>query len=113
MPFAKCLLFIFMPSAWHQIDYILGINPLGLSLMVGCGSKYPQFLHHRGASIVSFSTDPSQVGCQEGVQKWYQSPRPNPNVHNGAIVGGPDAVSSQCMALHMLLFHHESSLQPS
>jgi len=76
-----------------QIDYILGANPLGLSLMVGYGTKYPQFLHQRGASIVSIKADPAKVGCQEGVRKWYQSTSPNPNVHRGAIVGGPDAVS--------------------
>lgn len=76
------------------MDYILGGNPLGLSLMVGYGTKYPQFLHHRGASIASFAADPTKVACQEGVKKWYQSPRPNPNVHNGAIVGGPDVVST-------------------
>jgi len=47
-------------------------------------------VHHRGASIVSVRTDPSFVSCQEGYSAWYPRQAGNPNVLEGAIVGGPD-----------------------
>ncbi|GAB4839110.1 hypothetical protein Ancab_028638 [Ancistrocladus abbreviatus] len=48
------------------------------------GDKYPQFVHHRGASI-SANADTS---CKDGF-KWLESKKPNPNVAIGALVGGP------------------------
>lgn len=74
-----------------QVDYILGDNPMKMSYMVGFGSKYPQQLHHRGASIPSIAHHPAKVGCNEGYSSWYSNNQPNPNVHVGAIVGGPDS----------------------
>ncbi|KAH9308984.1 hypothetical protein KI387_036895, partial [Taxus chinensis] len=74
-----------------QIDYILGKNPLERSYMVGRGSKYPQQLHHRGASIPSIHAMAEKVGCEEGMSDWYSKDSPNPNVHVGALVGGPDS----------------------
>lgn len=71
-----------------QIDYILGNNPMKMSYMVGFGNKYPTQLHHRGASIPSIHEHPAKVACNEGFS-WYNKPEPNPNVHVGAIVGGP------------------------
>ncbi|CAI5483781.1 unnamed protein product [Closterium sp. Yama58-4] len=76
-----------------QMDYLLGVNPLNASYMVGFGQSYPQKLRHRGASIVSFKADSTPVTCEGGKAEWLMSPDPNPNVHVGAIVGGPDAVS--------------------
>ncbi|KAK9725688.1 hypothetical protein RND81_05G162700 [Saponaria officinalis] len=76
--------------AASQVNYILGANPSGMSYMVGFGSKYPEKVHHRGASIVSIKKDPKPVGCQEGFDKWFKSNNPNPNVLVGAVVGGPD-----------------------
>ncbi|GJP86572.1 hypothetical protein CLOP_g16580 [Closterium sp. NIES-67] len=74
-----------------QVDYLLGSNPLAVSFMVGFGSAFPQNVHHRAASIVSFNTDPSPVTCQGGNTTYLQSTSANPNVHVGAIAGGPNA----------------------
>ncbi|KAL6326512.1 hypothetical protein AAG906_008374 [Vitis piasezkii] len=76
--------------ARSQVDYILGKNPKGMSYMVGYGSSFPQQVHHRGASIVSIHENGAPVTCQEGFDKWYNRQAPNPNVLEGAIVGGPD-----------------------
>lgn len=63
---------------------MLGNNPMGMSYVVGYGGKYPEYVHHRGASIPGdeFPT------CKEGF-KWLDSDQPNPNVAVGALVGGP------------------------
>ncbi|KAK2974581.1 hypothetical protein RJ640_016922 [Escallonia rubra] len=67
-----------------QAEYVLGNNPMKLSYLVGYGSNYPRFVHHRGASIpVTANT-----GCEDGF-KWLNSTDPNPNVAVGALVGGP------------------------
>ncbi|XP_042515634.1 endoglucanase 13-like [Macadamia integrifolia] len=73
-----------------QVDYILGSNPRGISYMVGFGSKYPEMVHHRGASIVSIKKDPTPVTCKGGFDAWFNKNAPNPNVLEGAIIGGPD-----------------------
>lgn len=58
---------------------------MNMSYLVGYGSYYPQYVHHRGASIpVDADTD-----CKEGFKVWFDSPKPNPNVAVGALVGGP------------------------
>ncbi|CAL0332000.1 unnamed protein product [Lupinus luteus] len=77
--------------AKSQVDYILGKNPMNMSYMVGFGRKYPQQLHHRGSSIPSIRDHPAKVGCNEGQSNYLNSPNPNPNIHVGAIVGGPDS----------------------
>ncbi|KAH6787327.1 glycosyl hydrolase 9B10 [Perilla frutescens var. hirtella] len=76
--------------AKSQVDYILGANPKKMSYMVGFGSNYPKQVHHRGASIVSIKQSPKAVGCQEGFTEWFHKNADNPNVLEGAIVGGPD-----------------------
>jgi hypothetical protein len=78
-----------MAFAKSQVDYILGNNPRGASYMVGYG-VYPQQVHHRGASIVSVNSNPSFVSCHDGYAKWYGRKDSNPNLLDGAIVGGPD-----------------------
>lgn len=70
--------------AMSQADYVLGDNPLKMSYLVGYGDKFPQYVHHRGASIPA-DESPS---CSEG-WKWLDSTQPNPNVAAGALVGGP------------------------
>ncbi|CAN1163353.1 Endoglucanase 24 [Linum perenne] len=70
--------------ARSQADYVLGDNPMKMSYLVGYGDKYPQFVHHRGASIPADAT----TGCSDG-WKWLESKDPNPNVAMGAVVGGP------------------------
>ncbi|KAB2023249.1 hypothetical protein ES319_D06G004900v1 [Gossypium barbadense] len=70
--------------AQSQADYVLGDNPMDISYLVGYGGKYPEFVHHRGASIPVDAT----TGCSEGF-KWLSSKKPNPNVAIGALVGGP------------------------
>ncbi|KAK8962655.1 Endoglucanase 12 [Platanthera guangdongensis] len=75
----------------RQVDYILGNNPKKMSYMVGFGQKWPTKVHHRGSSIISVRKDSTPVDCKGGFDKWFYSPNPNPNVIEGAIVGGPDA----------------------
>uniref|UniRef100_A0A0E0JFN2 Endoglucanase n=1 Tax=Oryza punctata TaxID=4537 RepID=A0A0E0JFN2_ORYPU len=76
--------------AKSQVDYILGSNPKGMSYMVGYGARYPQRAHHRGASIVSIKSNPSFVSCKDGYVNWFGRPGSNPNLLDGAVVGGPD-----------------------
>lgn len=70
--------------AMSQANYVLGDNPAKMSYLVGYGDKYPQYVHHRGASI---PTD-ADTNCKEG-WKYLDSTEPNPNVATGALVGGP------------------------
>ncbi|XP_071715810.1 endoglucanase 24-like [Rutidosis leptorrhynchoides] len=74
--------------AKHQVDYILGENPKGMSYMVGYSDRHPQRIHHRGSSIPSIKDHPQVIQCKEG-SIYYNSSSPNPNVLVGAIVGGP------------------------
>ena len=55
-----------------------------MSYLVGYGSSYPQYVHHRGSSIPVYA----KTGCKDGFN-WLYSPKPNPNVAVGALVGGP------------------------
>ncbi|KAL3861581.1 hypothetical protein ACJMK2_007607 [Sinanodonta woodiana] len=66
--------------AMSQINYLLGDNNYGISYEIGFGSKYPQHPHHRGSACRTTTTQCS-----------FAEPGPNPNVLNGALVGGPDA----------------------
>ncbi|KAI4336793.1 hypothetical protein L6164_015274 [Bauhinia variegata] len=70
--------------AKSQADYVLGKNPMEMSYLVGYGDKFPEHVHHRGASIPA----DSETGCKDGF-KWLESSDPNPNVATGALVGGP------------------------
>ncbi|KAM3341679.1 endoglucanase 10 [Capsicum galapagoense] len=70
--------------ATSQADYVLGDNPSKMSFLVGYGDKYPQYVHHRGASIPK----DAKTGCKDG-WKYLDSTKPNPNVATGALVGGP------------------------
>ncbi|KAI3776491.1 hypothetical protein L1987_46276 [Smallanthus sonchifolius] len=70
--------------AISQVDYVLGDNPMKMSYLVGYSEKYPQYVHHRGASIPADAT----TDCKNG-WKWLESDKPNPNVATGALVGGP------------------------
>uniref|UniRef100_A0A7N0RC39 Endoglucanase n=1 Tax=Kalanchoe fedtschenkoi TaxID=63787 RepID=A0A7N0RC39_KALFE len=76
--------------AKRQVDYILGMNPLKMSYMVGYGSNFPRKIHHRGSSLPSKASHPQGIGCDGGFQPFYYSGSPNPNVLTGAIVGGPN-----------------------
>lgn len=60
-----------------------------MSYMVGYGERYPQRIHHRGSSLPSVKTHPAHIGCKAG-SRYFLSPNPNPNVHVGAVVGGPN-----------------------
>lgn len=55
-----------------------------MSYLVGYGDTYPEYVHHRGASIPADETP----ACQYGF-KWLNSDEPNPNIAMGALVGGP------------------------
>ncbi|XP_059662449.1 endoglucanase 11-like [Cornus florida] len=73
-----------------QVNYILGSNPMGMSYLVGFGPKYPQKVHHRGASIESYRESKDFIGCTQGYDNWYGRQDQNPNILVGALVGGPD-----------------------
>ncbi|RRT36218.1 hypothetical protein B296_00033125 [Ensete ventricosum] len=73
-----------------KADYILGKNPKSMSYLVGYGWNYPTHVHHRGASVPSIFELPSAVGCIDGFDDWYVNKDGNPNVIEGALVGGPD-----------------------
>ncbi|KAF6143740.1 hypothetical protein GIB67_041244 [Kingdonia uniflora] len=75
--------------AKKQVDYILGQNPAKMSYMVGFGERYSKHVHHRGSSLPSVHTHPDRVNCNDGFQYLY-SGSPNPNILEGAILGGPD-----------------------
>lgn len=77
--------------AKSQVDYILGDNPRATSYMVGYGSTYPQQVHHRASSIVSIKVNPAFVSCTGGYATWFKRKASDPNLLDGAIVGGPDA----------------------
>lgn len=72
--------------ATSQVDYILGANPMNMSYVVGFGEKHPKQVHHRGSSIPD---DGYHYSCTGGYQ-WRDSPKSNPNIIVGAMVGGPD-----------------------
>ncbi|KAE8038507.1 hypothetical protein FH972_011009 [Carpinus fangiana] len=91
----QCLGGIVQPSeliafAQSQVDYILGKNPKKMSYMVGFGSNYVQQAHHRGASIESIKKNNKAVTCKGGFDLYFNRAEPNPNVLDGAVVGGPD-----------------------
>ncbi|XP_066365030.1 endoglucanase 14-like [Miscanthus floridulus] len=75
--------------ARSQADYILGANPERMSYMVGYGARFPEQVHHRGASVPSIKSSPGKITCKGGFG-YYSRDAPNPNVIVGAIVGGPD-----------------------
>ncbi|CAI0441169.1 unnamed protein product [Linum tenue] len=77
--------------AKSQVDYILGDNLRATSYMVGYGNNYPQQVHHRASSIVSFKKDPRPISCRGGYATWFSKKSSDPNLLTGAIVGGPDA----------------------
>nr|CAB3487136.1 unnamed protein product [Digitaria exilis] len=79
-----------MAMVVDQVDYILGANPQGMSYMVNFGAQWPQRIHHRASSLPSVASHPEHIGCQEGYQSYYYFTAANPNVHTGAVVGGPD-----------------------
>ncbi|EPS64495.1 hypothetical protein M569_10284, partial [Genlisea aurea] len=72
--------------AASQADYVLGSNPMKMSYLVGYGDSYPQYVHHRGASIPVGAKN--NTGCKDGFA-WLTSAQPNPNVAAGGLVGGP------------------------
>jgi endoglucanase len=78
--------------AKRQVDYILGDNPLRMSYMVGYGARFPRRIHHRASSLPSVAAHPARIGCKAGAS-YYASPKPNPNLLVGAVVGGPSDVS--------------------
>ncbi|KAJ4706207.1 Endoglucanase [Melia azedarach] len=75
--------------AKSQVDYLLGSNPLGMSYMVGYGSKFPRKIHHRGSSLPCVDIHPRRIKCKDG-SIFFKSKYPNFNELTGAIVGGPD-----------------------
>ncbi|CAL0318681.1 unnamed protein product [Lupinus luteus] len=75
-----------MLKMYHNIDYIMGKNPINMSYIVGYGNRFPKHVHHRGASTPN---DNNHYSCTGG-WKWRDNPNGNPNNITGAMVGGPD-----------------------
>ncbi|GLT65975.1 hypothetical protein SLA2020_383710 [Shorea laevis] len=75
--------------AKRQIDYILGVNPIRMSYMVGFGPTFPKRVHHRGSSLPSVARHPESIGC-DSFEPFFYTANPNPNILVGAIVGGPN-----------------------
>ncbi|KAM0983406.1 hypothetical protein ACFX13_011131 [Malus domestica] len=71
------------------VDYILGDNSLSMSFMVGYGARYPQRMHNRGRSLLSVHAHPARIWCKAG-SRYFLSPKPNPNLLVGAVVGEPN-----------------------
>jgi len=69
--------------AQSQIDFMLGDNDDGFSYVVGFSDTYPFRPHHRAASCPDLP-----ASCTSAQ---LDAPGPNPQVINGALVGGPDA----------------------
>ncbi|CAG0886957.1 unnamed protein product [Darwinula stevensoni] len=70
--------------AKQQIGYMLGDT--GYSYVIGFGKNYPRRPHHTSSSC---PTVQACGGCQCN-WSYYSSPSPNPNLLEGALVGGPD-----------------------
>jgi endoglucanase len=75
--------------ARSQVDYIVGVNPRGMSYMVGLGTAFPEKVHHWGSSLPCVESFPEKITCNGGFDYLHKD-TPNPNVLAGAIVGGPD-----------------------
>ncbi|GLT32980.1 hypothetical protein SLA2020_076070 [Shorea laevis] len=73
--------------AKRHIDYILGVNPIRMSYMVGFGPNFSKRIHHRGSSLPSLASHPEVVGCNS-FQRYFYTSNPNPNILVGAIVEG-------------------------
>ncbi|GAY59941.1 hypothetical protein CUMW_198310 [Citrus unshiu] len=74
----------------NMVDYILGVNPIKMSYMVGFGPNFPRRIHHRGSSLPSLANHPQSIRCDGGFEPFFHSSNPNPNILVGAIVGGPN-----------------------
>lgn len=66
--------------AKEQLDYALGST--GRSFVVGFGLNPPERPHHRAASC---EAPPTPCNFDD-----LYKPGPNPHIHYGALVGGPD-----------------------
>ncbi len=62
--------------AISQINYILGDNPKNMSYMIGYGSNYPKYPHHRAANGYTYAGDGHL--------------KPAQHILYGGLVGGPD-----------------------
>lgn len=63
--------------ATSQINYILGDNPNHMSYMIGYGSKYPLYPHHRAANGYTYANNGHL--------------KPAKHILTGALVGGPNS----------------------
>ncbi|KAI4386405.1 hypothetical protein MLD38_004337 [Melastoma candidum] len=69
-----------------QEEYILGNNLAKMRYVVGYGTRYSKYVHHRATSTPH---DGKKYGCQQGF-KWLDNRGANPNTITGAMVAGPD-----------------------
>ena len=59
-----------------------------MSYVVGFTSNYPQKMHHRGSSVISYRVNNTPISCGSS-WAWMDKTTPNPNIHYGALIGGP------------------------
>jgi endoglucanase len=78
---------LYLCWARGQARYALG--DAGRSFVVGWGVNPPTHVHHRAASCPT-EVGPPGSGTPPCGQPDFRSPRPNPQVHTGALAGGPD-----------------------
>ncbi|CAG0886958.1 unnamed protein product [Darwinula stevensoni] len=70
--------------ATQQIDYILGDT--GFSYVIGFGTNYPLHPHHASSSCPTVD----ECGGCECDWSYFETPNPNPQILEGALIGGPD-----------------------
>ncbi|XP_071724925.1 LOW QUALITY PROTEIN: endoglucanase 2-like [Rutidosis leptorrhynchoides] len=78
--------------AWSVIEYgqFMGTDlPHKTSYMVGYGDKYPEKLHHRGATLPDKEKHPEPLKCRDG-DAYFKRDAPDLNQLTGALAGGPD-----------------------
>ncbi|VVA92228.1 unnamed protein product [Arabis nemorensis] len=87
----NCGNYVIVPNALinlskRQVDYILGVNPMKMSYMVGFGTNFPKRIHHRGSSLPSRAVRSNSQGCNGGFQS-FRTQNPNPNGSNRGKTG--------------------------
>eukprot|EP00892_Ulva_mutabilis_P001195 jgi/Ulvmu1/11076/UM007_0258.1 len=76
--------------ARSQLGYIAGDNPLGMSYVVGFGTKWPLQVHHRDTACTLLEAVNNECYDHTIDLKLFFADRPNPVTLIGSVVGGPD-----------------------
>ena len=71
-----------------QMNYCFGDNEMGISYVLGMGEKWPQAVHHRGASGIH-DDHWNELGQKSGGSEGWQTEYAH--TLYGALIGGPDS----------------------